>query len=180
MIRRVEALRYRALRNVSQRIAGFQLLVGPNASGKSTFLDVAAFLGDLLQGGLTAAVEGDPKLAIPSRAPDPSHLVWMRQGDSFELAVELDIPEERREKLPNGGYPTARYEVAVGTGKELGLVSETLWLIPGPHQAPSPRPQTLFPAPPEPPETIVLGPRKQAPEGWRKVVSRGDDPWNIT
>jgi len=42
MIRRIEALNYRSLRYVSQALCPFQLLIGPNASGKSTFLDVVA------------------------------------------------------------------------------------------------------------------------------------------
>jgi len=39
-VTRVEALRYRCLRFTRQAVKPFQLLVGPNASGKSTFLDV--------------------------------------------------------------------------------------------------------------------------------------------
>jgi predicted ATPase len=179
VITRIEALRYRALRYAAQDIGPFQVLVGPNASGKSTFLDVIAFLADLLQGGLAAAVQGDPKLALPQRAPDPTHLVWMRQGGIFELAVELAIPQDRREKLANGGYTTARYEVAIRTDAELGVASETLWLKPD-SQAASPRQTTLFPALRVSPDSIVLEPRRQAPQGWRKTVSRGEDPWNVT
>lgn len=179
MISRIEALQYRSLRYISQEVGRFQVLVGPNASGKSTFLDVAAFLGDLLQGGLSAAVEGDRKLGISQRAPDPRQLVWMRQGDRFELAVELAIPEERRAKLPNGGHAVCRYEVAVGSTEELGLVSETLWLKPEVTlTAAGPR-QDLFPALRQPPESIVLLPRKHTPPGWKKIVSRGEDPWNV-
>jgi energy-coupling factor transporter ATP-binding protein EcfA2 len=180
MITRIEALRYRALRYVSQKVGRFQLLVGPNASGKSTFLDVVALLGDLLQGGLGAAVQGDPKLGIPPRAPDPSHLVWMRQGGTFELAVELAIPGDRRQKLSNGEYAVARYELAIGTAEELGLVSETLWLKPETSPAPARGHQALlFPAPPQPPESIVIPARRRTPQGWKKVVSRGEDPWNV-
>jgi predicted ATPase len=180
MISRIEALRYRSLRYVSQNVGRFQVLVGPNASGKSTFLDVVAFLGDLLQAGLAAAVQGEPKLGVSARAPDPSHLVWMRRRGTFELAVELSIPEDRRANFSNGSYATARYEVAVGTAEQLGLLSETLWLKPEPSPIQGRRQQELFPAPPEPPESIVLAPGRQAPSGWRRVVSRGEDPWNVT
>lgn len=44
----IEALRYRSLLHVSQSLGSFQVLAGPNACGKSTFLDVPAFLGDML------------------------------------------------------------------------------------------------------------------------------------
>jgi predicted ATPase len=87
MIRLVEALRYRCLRDVRQEIGDFQLLVGPNASGKSTFLDVIRFLGDLLRGGLTPSVR--------ERSPNFLDLLWMFQGQRCDLAVELEIPEER-------------------------------------------------------------------------------------
>src|SRR5690349_1053021 len=105
MIRRIEALRYRCLRDVDQEIGPFQVLVGPNASGKSTLLDVPVFLGDLLRDGLETAVR--------RRAPNHADLFWMAQGDRFELAVELAIPEDRKRRLTNG-FSRARYEVAVG------------------------------------------------------------------
>jgi len=37
---RVQAEGFRSLRSVDQRMGPFQALVGPNASGKTTFLDV--------------------------------------------------------------------------------------------------------------------------------------------
>jgi predicted ATPase len=49
VIVRIQALRYRGLRYVDQPVDRFRLLVGPNASGKSTFVDVVGFLGDLVQ-----------------------------------------------------------------------------------------------------------------------------------
>jgi AAA15 family ATPase/GTPase len=39
VITKVEALNYRSLRYVSQELGPFHVLVGANASGKSTFLD---------------------------------------------------------------------------------------------------------------------------------------------
>jgi predicted ATPase len=178
MITRIEALRYRALRHTAQDVGRFQVLVGPNGSGKSTFLDVVAFLGDLVRGGLEAAVHGDPKLGLGQRAPDASHLVWLREPQGFELAIELAVPEERRKNLPNNGYAVARYEVAVATQEELRLVSETLWLKPKATPL-APAWRTLFPGPSVPAKTIVIPPRKRTPTGWKKVVARGEDPWNV-
>ncbi|GIX48304.1 MAG: hypothetical protein KatS3mg131_2515 [Candidatus Tectimicrobiota bacterium] len=68
---RMQALRYRCLQYIDQPLAPFQLLVGPNASGKSTFLDVVAFVGDLLRTDLDAAVRGDPRTDVPHRGPRP-------------------------------------------------------------------------------------------------------------
>ncbi len=47
MIRRIEVLNFRCLRYVDLQLDRFHLLIGPNASGKSTLLDSIAFLGDL-------------------------------------------------------------------------------------------------------------------------------------
>ena len=49
MISRIEALSFRGLKFVSRGLKPFQVLVGPNASGKSTFLDVVALLSDYIR-----------------------------------------------------------------------------------------------------------------------------------
>jgi len=176
---RVEALGYRSLRYVSQALGPFHVLVGPNASGKSTFLDVVAFLGDLVLGGVEAAVQGDPRFGIPLRAPDGKQLTWMRRGDRFELAIELAIPEERRSRLKNGGAHTCRYEVAIDVSGPLRIAGETLWLRPAESRTTAPQ-RTLFPEPPAAPESIVHPARRHTPSGWKKVVSRGEAPEKVT
>jgi predicted ATPase len=178
IVTRIEALGYRSLRYLSQTLGPFQVLVGPNASGKSSFLDVIAFLGDVLRGGVEVAVQGDPRLGIPLRAPDAKHLTWMRQGGRFELAVELSIPAERRHRLKNGSADLCRYEVAIDVTGPLRIAAETLWLRPAGAADPS-RQRSLFPEPPIPPESIVRPPRKHTPRGWKKVVSRGEKPEQV-
>ena len=106
MFRRIEASQYRCLRSVGQSINSFEILIGSNASGKSTFLDVIAFLGTLVSEGLEAAVE--------RRTANFHDLVWGREGDYFELAVEAWIPEDRRVEVPfHGRVDTIRYEVGI-------------------------------------------------------------------
>ena len=68
----------------------FEILVGPNASGKTTFLDVPAFLGQLVRDGIDEAVE--------ARGIDLRDLTWGASGDRLELAVELEIPPELRQE----------------------------------------------------------------------------------
>ena len=63
MITLIEALNYRCLRYVSRPLGPFHVLVGPNASGKSTFLDVVDFLQDLVSEGL------DEALSRPNQQP---------------------------------------------------------------------------------------------------------------
>ncbi len=179
---RVEALGYRSLRYASQALGPFHVLVGPNASGKSTFLDVVAFLGDLLSVGLEDAIGGAPRRGIPLRAIDGRHLTWMRRGDRFELAVEMAIPKERRTARKNGELAACRYEVAVEVSGPLRIVSETLWIKPGQSTTSSASlaQASLFPEPPQPPESIIVHqPRKRAPTGWKKVVSRSEEPERV-
>src|SRR5436309_4097587 len=85
MITRIEALCYRCLRYVRQPLGPFHVLVGPNASGKTTFLDVVAFLGRLVSDGLDAALH--------ERTPNFEDLLFARHGSRFELAVEARIPD---------------------------------------------------------------------------------------
>ena len=80
MIRTVEALNYRCLHYIRAEIQPFQVLVGPNASGKSTFLDVIQIFGDLLQKGLKA---------IDQRSKNIEDIVWMGLGHEFEIAIEM-------------------------------------------------------------------------------------------
>jgi predicted ATPase len=178
MATRVEALGYRSLRYVSQTLSPFHVLVGPNASGKSTFLDVFAFLGDVLRGGLDVAVHGDLRQGIPLRAPDAKHLTWMRQGERFELAIELAIPAKQRERLKNGNTEVCRYEIAIDVAEPLRIAAEALWLKPAAVSGIAPQ-RMLFPEPASPPETIIQQRRKHAPPGWKKVVSRGEEPEKV-
>ena len=56
MIQRLETLYYQCLRHIEQDLAPFHMLVGANGSGKTTFLDAIAFLGDFVRDGLDAAI----------------------------------------------------------------------------------------------------------------------------
>jgi len=160
MIRCIEALNYRCLRYIRQSLDSFHVLVGPNASGKTTFLDVVGFLGRLLSDGLDDA--------IAERTQNFQDLVWGRQGDQFELAIEAAIPEDRRAKLKDG-YDTIRYEVRFGrdpkTG-ETGILEERAVLKTWREEV---RERFLFPIEPKPPETIMT-PRGR--KGERTVVSK--------
>jgi len=126
MITLVEALGYRCLRHISQPLGPFHVLVGPNASGKTTFLDVIAFLGRLASDGIEAAVE--------ERTQNFYDLLWKRMGQRFELAVEARIPHALRGSLTRTDFETVRYEIALGIdpeSQELGLQAERVLLKAG-------------------------------------------------
>ena len=179
-VTRIEALGFRSLRYVSQRLGPFHVLVGPNASGKSAFLDVLAFLGDLHRVDLKHAIMGYEPFGIPRRATDPRHLTWMRRGKPFELAVEAAVPDALRERSQNGSAGVCRYEIAVDVSEPCRIVRETFWLKPEEEGAATERERQRFPSPPEPPARIVADPEKRAPARWRRVVVRESHPENVT
>lgn len=179
---RIEALGYRSLRYIAQDLGPFHVLVGPNASGKSTFLDVLAFLGDIVKTGALAAIEGDARLGIPHRAPDGKHLTWKRLGTRIELAVEFSIPAERLARLKNGNHKVGRYEMALDVSEQLQIVAETLWLCPARKAPPTGQvtQRMLFPTSVEPPTNSVHLLGRHAPNGWTKVLWRGEEPGSVT
>ena len=149
MITLIEALNYRCLRYVRQPLDSFHVLVGPNASGKTTFLDVVGFLHDLVSQGLEEA--------ITSRASNLSDLIWWHEGEGFELAIEARIPEEKRELLDEPHFDTVRYEVAIrlnAESQQVEIAEEKGWLK---HAGPPPEATqlSLFPADQQGPSTLI-------------------------
>jgi predicted ATPase len=148
MISLIESLNYRCLRYVKQSLTPFRLIVGPNATGKSTFLDVPAFLRDLV---LTGPVE-----AVFSRTNNFSDLVWQYEDKGFELAIEAKIPDEKRSLLENPDYDCVRYEVGLRLDpetKHIAIVVEQGILKVSRTSVPHQR--TLFPVLHDQPDTLV-------------------------
>jgi len=157
MVTRVEVNNYKCLREVRQDLGRFQILVGPNASGKSTFLDVFSFIRDLLDDWVEKAVE--------SRVGSLNELVWMGKSDWFEIALELEIPDRIRFE----GYRFCRYEVRIGAGEHgLEILRETLWL--NKESGDKTRTEKFSW---DTPRSIVRESYQRTPLGWRKVVQRG-------
>jgi predicted ATPase len=89
MFSRIEAQHYKCLRSIVVRLEPFNVLIGLNASGKSTFLDVLGFLKDALDSN-----EGVDE-AVRVRGGTLKDLVWHgaeKEGQPFELAVESSVP----------------------------------------------------------------------------------------
>lgn len=83
MIRRIQALNYRCLRYVDVSLDRFHVLIGPNASGKSTLFDAIAFVGDLVRDGLLA-------LTLLAYLPDnrETYLLEEPENRAHPLALE--------------------------------------------------------------------------------------------
>ena len=150
MITLIEALNFRSLRYISQPLGPFHILVGPNASGKTTFLDVIAFVNQLVSNGLESAIN--------DRARNFHDLLWQGHGNRFELAIEAKIPEEIAEKLStqSKSCDVIRYEIAVGTDKnveQVSILEEKVLLKVSKFVEPEQR--SLFPMPMEGAATLV-------------------------
>ena len=164
MITRIQARHYRCLRYIDQKLKAFQLLVGANATGKTTFLDVVSFLSDLVMQGVEDAVQ--------ARSANPEDLIWGRHGDTFELAIEALVPDDVRAPIENPELSHVRYEVEVGfdVGDQgIGLSNERVWLTRG-NGEDSPE-RLLFPELLLDRGTILLPARESTPQQ-RLVISK--------
>jgi len=127
MFTRIQTRSFRCLKSVDQTLGQFRALVGPNASGKTTFLDVIGLLGDLVKN------RGDVFETVNARSANFDKLVWMSQGNSFQLAIEAAIPESIRQVMAKDKqrFTSIRYEVEFGIELKknvIGLNHENLWL----------------------------------------------------
>jgi predicted ATPase len=174
IINRIQVLNYGCLRYVDVPMGRFHLLIGPNASGKSTLMDAIKFVSDVVRDGVEAA--------CVKRTANFQDLVWGRPEDPeqqrFEIALEFDLPEEVREKLPaSRNFTTLRYEIGMGFDDSLSRVGifteQAILQTPEEHTGAEPSlAQTLplFPSPTPPPNTIVQSQR----QGYRRVFSKRD------
>lgn len=136
---RLQARHFRSLEQVDQPLGRFQALVGPNASGKTTFLDIFNLLKDIMRS------RGNVQEAVAQRGADFSKLLWKGQGHSFQIALEARIPDDIRDRMgpSRQGSDHVRFELEIGLDEatnEIGLDHETLWLFTAQPAEPSTRP----------------------------------------
>lgn len=151
MIHQVEALSFRSLRDLSLHLGPIHVLVGPNESGKTGFLDIMAFLGRLVSEGLDAALH--------ERTDDFRDLVWGRKGNRFELALEASIPDDKKRSLSEPHFDLIRYELALGVDSETGRVGiEAEKALLKTQQSAQPEEREFFPFD-SPPRKTILTPK---------------------
>jgi hypothetical protein len=179
MFSRIQTRHFRSLKAVDQSLGPVQALVGPNASGKTTFLDVIVFLGELVRR------RGDVGQTAQVRSANFEKLIWQGgngerdERTSFQLVLEAPIPDAIRSRMApdKQGLGLVRYEVGIGldrTANEVGLNHETLWL--GPRETKIlPRQRLLFPeliaAAPE----VLFGKSKPGYQTVMKKTPGGND-----
>lgn len=164
MITKIEAKGFRCLRYIEQRLGPFHVLVGPNASGKSSFLDVLAFISRLMRDGLKKAIEERGTIY---------DLFWKRQGNMFELAIEAEVPVATRKpnRLFHGGR-TARIRYEVAVGMDAVGAARVLWeqvlLMPEHPEHPENEGHHVPPPWPSQSDSIFMDPRQSR---WLPLVS---------
>jgi len=188
MFRKVEAWHYKCLKYVAVGLEPVNILIGPNASGKSTLLDVFGFIKD--------ALTDDVEEAIRRRGTSLREMVWEQKEAQrgFAIAVEAGVPSELR---PANGYDWLRYELGVGLSDEGSIVvnGENLWLVDSAQAdafalSSGPSQRSFFPLDPDDERTVVRPARSKKPRGYRvitrKVPESGNDyfrsertDWNI-
>lgn len=153
IINRIQVLKYGCLRYVDVPMDRFHVLIGPNASGKSTLMDAIKFVSDVVRDGVSAACE--------KRTANFADLVWGRpdapEEQRFEIALEFGVPTELQLLLPpKYKYNVLRYGIAVGINDETGrvsILSERSTLL-EPRTNPI-RAIPVFPQPLPPDQTII-------------------------
>jgi predicted ATPase len=113
----IKLLNWRNFREVDVQLTDRVFLVGPNASGKSNFLDALKFLRDIARNGLQKAVTergGVSKIRCLAARQDPN----------IELHVDLSVPDE--------GGQSYRYELGISQeprGRRLPRIAfERVWV----------------------------------------------------
>lgn len=165
MISRIEVLNYRCLRYIDQSVANFHVLVGPNASGKTTFLDVVSFISDLLSSDLEAAIN--------ERTSNFNDLLWRGRGDSFSLAVEVITPQELVELLSASNFKRLRYEITIcqeDIVQPPKITNERLLLLGDTMEGNTSQPRLDFPEQQLIPDTIMT---RKGTTGTKTLVSKG-------
>lgn len=179
MFSRIQTRYFRSLKAVDQSLGPVQALVGPNASGKTTFLDVIGLLSDLVRN------RGDVRETILSRSASFDKLIWQGPGEdhgsrpAFQIAVELPIPESIQAKMADDKrqFTVVRYELEIGFDvdtNEIGLDHETLWLRTS-GDDPPPVQKDMFPLVPKDAPSIFVGTSKRGFKVAMKKTRGGND-----
>mgnify|MGYP000714984710 CR=1 FL=1 len=95
MITRLKVKNYRSIEEIDLPLSPLTVLVGKNGAGKSTILDVLAFVRDALTEGLGSAIR--------KRGDVHSIVKWTPNQEQHDIEVALFFDSNRQDEL-NGSY----------------------------------------------------------------------------
>lgn len=119
MLRRVHVRGFRSLFDVEVELAPLVVLLGPNASGKSNFLEALWLLSRLVNERTLADAFEAPLRGYPAEAfslPDEG-LAGLLSQERAELSIEIDL------ELASSSVPGLRYRVALEIEPRTGTLS---------------------------------------------------------
>ena len=154
MLVSIQTKNFRMLANNRVELRNFHVLVGQNATGKSTFLGALQFVADVLRKGVAKTVD--------DLGATFYELCFDRE-QPFDIAVEMKLGS-----IENGGA-RLRYEIRVGIDDDLRVQRENLFIIPnGGAQLGSSQLSLWEGSDGEHPPAI----QDKTPKGWRRVVQK--------
>jgi predicted ATPase len=167
MIHCIEVKNYRSIKYIRQSINQFQVLIGANASGKTTFLDSISFVSDIVRLGIDDA--------ITKRTSNFQDLTFLGKGGTIDLALEIKIPENICNKLHETDFHYIRYELRIGLTEqtnEHAIIEESAFLLKenALKECITPRQMSLFPAVNEEPESVLN--KKYKPKYSRRIFRK--------
>jgi energy-coupling factor transporter ATP-binding protein EcfA2 len=156
MITRVDIRNFRMLRANSVSLPSFVVLVGKNATGKSTLIAALRFVSDLIKGGVELALAN----ALEREAPSFLELCF-DASEPVEIGLEMSLSADPVRGL---GAKRARYEVRVGPDVDGSVIVQREHLFLLPEQDP-PLQLSLW-------GNDVQVIHEHYPREWRKVVGK--------
>jgi predicted ATPase len=106
MLDRLHIQNYKCLRDVTVDLGEFNILIGPNDSGKSSFLEVIQFLSKLTQFGYDQTFSGDQSLSnLVWRKESQAKIIWEAAGKILEKPFTYCL-----EFSPERPYPLERLD----------------------------------------------------------------------
>lgn len=152
MITRIEAHNYRCFPELSVSLGRYHVLAGANGAGKTTFLDIPVFIGDMIRARrVVTAVLGRQEARRAARASALTDLLHKGVGDAISFALEARLPADVEAALGETsmarlGRPVPthlRYELRLEvTPRDLRVADEYLFLFAETGNLPEPG---LFP-----------------------------------
>lgn len=109
MINRIKCNHYKGFRSIDLSVGNYNVLVGPNAGGKSSFFDIILFINDILN--------NDIEKAVIKRCADFSELTWNQKSRDFELTLEIKITSE-----DSSDFSVIQYSITPGYVEGNGII----------------------------------------------------------